>query len=227
MTKHWFFDFDGVLCDSLAFCREEYQRLRDTQFPSLPPLNGCEQMDVVFDGPLKTCLHRWLSQQESRVFFDNHSRAMERHSGALRPYAGVRELLRGMPEQSISIVSSAYGSAIKRVLQEERGGLPASIATMDGRDSNKNKTEKIRTSLERMQKSLSEAVYVGDMYSDLLYCEDVPIDCMLVTYGYQSRGYLSQFEDRVVALVDSVGELSEAIKPTGIDVRGPSRRRFA
>jgi phosphoglycolate phosphatase-like HAD superfamily hydrolase len=210
--KHVIFDFDGVLCDSLASCVEEYERLRIERFPALPAVAVQDRMDVAFNGPLKTALLPWLSEQESRDFFDLHSAAMLKRSESLRPFAGVEELLTALPLQSVSIVSSAYNQAIKHVIAAPSGQLPLAVRYILGRDSRMSKSQKIRVVLDRERLISSEALYVGDLHSDLIYCQSVPIDCILVSYGYHSPDHLERVASTsAYAIVHRVHELADVL----------------
>src|SRR5205085_5108122 len=189
-AKHLFFDFDGVLCDSLTACIAECERLRRERYPALPPLSPDSGMDMFFAGPLRTSLHRWLSSDESKAFFDEHSAAMAARAADLLPFPGIRAMLERLPPRSASIVSSAYNEAIRRILGDDQGALPASIAYLKGRDTREPKDVKIKAVLDVLEIESGEAVYVGDLESDYLYCNALPLPCILVTYGYQSRDHL-------------------------------------
>lgn len=62
-----------------------------------------------------------------------------------------------------------------------------------GREFRETKTVKIKKALERYRIDLSDALYIGDMVSDILYCKDVPVDIAAVGYGYHSADYLRRF----------------------------------
>jgi len=205
-VRHVFFDFDGVLCDSLEACVEEYERLRIGKYPTLPVASTESRMDLAFAGPLKTSLQMWLPDEESRRFFDLHSAAMRGRAGLLKPFPGVDELFRGLPAGSVSIVSSAYNDAIARTLRGN-DGLPPAVKHLQGRDSGRTKTDKIKEVLALEGIRPAEAVYVGDLHSDLLYCQSVPLECILVTYGYHGRAHLEAHAGDAAALVDSISEL--------------------
>jgi phosphoglycolate phosphatase-like HAD superfamily hydrolase len=211
-AKHVLFDFDGVLCDSLAACVDEYERLRRERYSPLPPLNDADRMDVVFAGALKTSLHRWLSPTEGSAFFDDHSAAMAASATRLRPFTGVREMLASMPPRSASIVSSAYNDAIRHVLGDVDGTLPESIAFLMGRDMRQPKDVKIRSVLDALALDADEAIYVGDLESDYLYCKTVPVPIILVGYGYHSADYLRRVAPDAVAVVDSVAALAAQLR---------------
>jgi phosphoglycolate phosphatase-like HAD superfamily hydrolase len=209
VIRHIFFDFDGVLCDSLGACSTEYERLRRDRFPALPPLAAEGRLDQVFAGQLKTSLNRWLSLDETATFFDEHSAAMAAYTD-LMPFAGVRELLASLPPGSASIVSSAYNEAIRRVISQGNV-MPASIAFVKGRDSREPKDVKIRSVLDALGLDAEQAVYVGDLESDYLYCQAVPIRIILVAYGYHSAEHLRRAAPDAFAIVGSVSELTQTL----------------
>jgi phosphoglycolate phosphatase len=164
-------------------------------------------MDKPFSGPLKTSLNSWLTETETAAFFDAHSEGMRTRASTLQPFPGVHDLLRSLPASSASIVSSAYNDAIRSVLSGHNGTLPACIGTLCGRDRRLSKTEKIKEVLHAEKLEPTDAVYVGDLESDLLYCRSVPLECVLVTYGYHSPAYLRRIESDTRAIADSVDEL--------------------
>ncbi|MBL6987350.1 MAG: hypothetical protein ISR72_10000 [Methylobacter sp.] len=53
---------------------------------------------------------------------------------------------------------------------------------------------KISNLLKNVGIDASEAIYFGDMVSDILYCRGVPIRIAAVGYGYQPMDYLSAFD---------------------------------
>lgn len=210
MTRHVVFDFDGVLCNSLAVCIEEYERLRVSEFPELPQVSLPYRMDEVYQGLLKHSLDKWIGHARTAAFFDLHSAAMDKRSGDVQVFPGVGKLLESMPMQSASIVSSAHDSLIKRVLSVD-GKLPRSLSFIEGREAQESKSDKIFRILQSMRLSSRDAFYVGDLESDLLYCQQIPMRCVLVTYGYHTSGYLTSCADGAYAVVDSVEQLTALI----------------
>jgi phosphoglycolate phosphatase-like HAD superfamily hydrolase len=210
MTRHVIFDFDGVLCNSLAVCIEEYERLRLSEFPELPQVSLPCRMDGIYHGLLKHSLDKWIGHARTVAFFDLHSAAMDKRSGDVEVFPGVRKLLESMPAQSASIVSSARDSLIKRVLSVD-GKLPRSLAFIEGRETRESKSDKILRILQSMRLSSHDAFYVGDLESDLLYCQQIPMRCVLVTYGYHTANYLAACADSAYAVIGSVEQLTALI----------------
>jgi phosphoglycolate phosphatase-like HAD superfamily hydrolase len=59
-----------------------------------------------------------------------------------------------------------------------------------GHEVRQTKTEKILGLLAARNVDPADAVYVGDMESDVLYCRDVPVRCIAVSYGYHPHELL-------------------------------------
>lgn len=211
--RHVLFDFDGVLCDSAAAAIEEYSRLRNEEFPSLPVVRNLEELGHVYSGSLKTCLQRWLTANEGSRFFDLHSAAMASRAGSLRLFPGAREALSLCGPKGASIVTSAYSSAVWALLRADAEFNESCVLTVAGRELHLPKTTKISAILESIGIHADDAAYVGDLESDILYCNQVPIDAIAVSYGYQPRHYL---EGKGAAhLLDSMRHLHSFIEHHG------------
>jgi phosphoglycolate phosphatase-like HAD superfamily hydrolase len=188
--RHVIFDFDGVICDSFDSAVCAYTRLRSCEFPRLPPIACHGDMNVVYQGSLRTCLHRWLTDEEARRFFDRHSAAMRAEAAVLKLFAGIPSLLISLGEARASIVTSAYSASVRSVLEADSELNHYRLHAIKGRELRMTKTEKIRAVVSSLQLHSDQVVYVGDLESDIIYCRDVPIDIIAVGYGYQTSSYL-------------------------------------
>lgn len=209
MIKHVIFDFDGVLCDSLAAATAALNQLRLQRFNALPEARTQDDMVTVYGGSLQTCMDEWLSKEDQRAFFDEHSAAMSKLATQLKPFPGIGRLLLSIGSEGSSIVSSAYGDAIKNVLGRDPEFDPRSIFRIAGRELRQTKTEKIRGILEARAIAADAAIYVGDLESDILYCRAVPLRIVSVTYGYHPRWHLARCGPDY--LVDSVADLGRLL----------------
>lgn len=208
--RHVAFDFDGVLCDSLPAAMAVFNELGEESFPALPRVACQDDMVEVYGGSLRTALSAWLDETEHRRFFDLHSAAMAERAGELHAFEGVEEMLDELPPGSASIITSAYSTAVHRVLLGEGGDeLPPSLFEILGRERGQTKTEKLRELVGRLGISPRECLYVGDLESDVIYCRALPMDIVAVTYGYHPRRHLEGTGP--TWLVDSVGELRRLI----------------
>ena len=220
--QHFIFDFDGVLCDSLQFAVDEFNRIRANHFPGLPAVHGQHDMTVVYGGSLRTCLHSWLSVDDSKRFFDLHSAAMAARAQDLSLFEGVADTLTSLGPQRCSIVTSAYSEAVRAILAKDSLFDERCVYQIAGRELHQTKTEKINGILSGLNISASDAVYVGDLESDILYCSQVPIDIVAVGYGYHPAEYLSG--KNPTYCVSSVNELrallSELREPDALAVGG-------
>lgn len=213
--SHFIFDFDGVICDSLRFAVEEFNRIRMTHFPTLPIVQGQADMTVVYRGSLRTCLYTWLSVDDSKRFFDLHSAAMADRAIDLALFEGIAETLASLGRDGCSIVTSAYSHAVSAILDKDPFFDRQCIYQIAGRELRQSKTEKIKNILSGLSLAAREAVYVGDLESDILYCAQVPIDIIAVGYGYHPHEYLNTKKptfcvSSVEELRDLLSELREA-----------------
>jgi phosphoglycolate phosphatase len=204
------FDFDGVLCDSLSVAMDVFNEVRDREFPDLPRVSSRDDMAVVYAGSLRTCLDRWIGPDGTKRFFDEHSAAMQSKALDLATFPGIGTLLSSLPEKSVSIVSSAYGDAVRIVLDRDPGFDPRCLWAIAGREFRETKTKKIRAILSGRGLSPEDAVYIGDLESDILYCRDVPIDIVAVGYGYHPPEHLAKCNPTYRA--DSVEELGRLLR---------------
>lgn len=208
--RHVLFDFDGVLCDSAQVAIAEFNRLRELKFPGLPELKSKEDLSAVYTGPLRTCLTRWLSDEDAKDFFDLHSTAMARRAEELATFPGIGSLLSELPHRGASIVTSAYSDAARRILSRDKNFDSRALFRIAGRELRRSKTEKIRDILTDLGLNAVDCLYVGDLESDILYCRDVPLDVAVVTYGYQARTHLEAC--KASYLVHSVQDLATLLQ---------------
>jgi phosphoglycolate phosphatase-like HAD superfamily hydrolase len=206
--RHVIFDFDGVLCDSLGAAIEGFASIRNQGFPTLPMVSKKVDMCTVYAGSLSTCLHEWLSKEDSKRFFDLHSAYMADRCKDLKTFPGIGALLAWLG--SASIVTSAYSDAVRTVLENDPGYRKGCIHSIAGRELSQPKTVKIHNILSALHLVPADAVYVGDLESDILYCRDVPIDIISVSYGYHPASHLQRYSPTY--LVESVPALHRLLK---------------
>src|SRR5205085_2430741 len=115
-----------------------------------------------------------------RVFFDLHSAAMAERAPSLRAFDEIDVAVGACGRHGASIVTSAYSSAVAKILGHDSKIKLDWIHAIAGREHRETKTAKILRILSGLGLAPSEAIYVGDLESDILYCRDVPIDIVAV-----------------------------------------------
>jgi phosphoglycolate phosphatase-like HAD superfamily hydrolase len=188
--RHILFDFDGTLADTAVMAAEEYESIRASHFSSLPPFAE-GGFDRIYSGPLKQSPRRWLSEDDSATFFNLHSSRMRERANEVTLFEGMAELLTGLPDGSCSVVTSAYSTAVMDVFDKAGLEVRPWLHQIAGRELFQPKSVKISNILSEKDVANCEAVYVGDLESDILYCNSVPIDIIGVGYGYQSGEYVA------------------------------------
>jgi phosphoglycolate phosphatase len=206
--RHLFFDFDGVLCDSLQAAMRAFNELRGT-FPALPEVASRDDMVTVYGGSLRTCLSAWLGPATHKAFFDAHSAMMmaARHEVCL--YPDIDRLLRCLPAKRCSIVTSAYTEHVRALLLACKPPIdPGQFFAIAGREQRRSKADKLRVIVSELELAPEDCVYVGDLESDILYCKELSMDVAVVTYGYHPKWHLEKCAPTF--LLDSVEELQSA-----------------
>ncbi len=208
-----FLDFDGVISDSMRICMEEINRLR-RKFPTIPEVRTREDMARVYSVELRHSLYPFgLNDEETREFFDCHSSAMNQRATEVKPF---HEAMRALSRCSLPkiIITSSYSEAVYTILRKCEEFDETFVQGVYGREHRKTKTEKIRSALALFNAEVSEALYVGDLASDVLYCRDVPVDIACVGYGYHPSSYLKKFSpEYILETVEDFTEFLQSLSP--------------
>lgn len=207
--KHFIFDFDGVISDSYDLAVQKFNEIRNEKFPQLPQIQSKSDMAIVYAGSLKTCLNKWIGQEGTKEFFSIHSLRMQEASNSLKPYPGIIQVLNSLGVDNVSIVTSSYSEAVKNILSSDKLFDERVVYKIAGRELQQTKTLKILNILNELNLEKDDAVYVGDLESDILYCRDVPIDVISVGYGYHPGEYLQKFSPTYFA--NSINELRDIL----------------
>lgn len=207
--KHFIFDFDGVISDSYDLAVKNFNEIRSELYPQLPKIETKNDMTIVYAGSLKSCLNNWIGQEGTKSFFNHHSKRMQDISNTILPFSGIVQVLNSLGEKKVSIVTSSYSVAVKNILAKDNSFNENVIYKIAGRELHQTKTEKIINTLTEIGLTKEDAIYVGDLESDILYCQDVPIDIISVGYGYHPSEYLQNLKPTYFA--SSVTELGNLL----------------
>lgn len=205
-TPVFIFDADGVLLDSLEQACDSFNQIAGVHFPGLPHVATKEDMVTVYPGPLKSSLRRFgLKQEQVKQFFELHTSAMLEIAHTVNPFDDVLSAIRRYAFGQCAIVSSALKETIEASLSRSREYTPGMFKFIRGREDGKDKATKIMEVLRDFGSGSDNAIYIGDMVSDILYCRSVPIKVAAVGYGYHPANYLLAFDPDM--LFSNIGDL--------------------
>lgn len=207
--KHFIFDFDGVLCNSLLIAIEGYNAVRANGFEELPTITMERDIEQIYKGYLSTALHRWLNSEKAEAFWLQHIEFMRAANERLSLFEGVHELIREMEIWQMSIVTSASEDGVYQLLKNADTDRHK-IFRIAGSERKASKAINIKVIAENLKLSLDEMVYIGDLENDILHCNSIGMDIICVGYGYHSEAYLRNHCPNY--LVNSVEELRKLIK---------------
>lgn len=208
-----FLDFDGVISNSLQICMEEINRLRE-KFPTIPEVRTREDMARVYSVELRHSLYTFgLNDEETREFFDCHSSAMNQRAAEVEPFHDAVSSLARCSLPKI-IITLSYSEAVYTILRKCEEFDEDFVQGVYGREHRKTKTEKIRSALALYNADVTEALYIGDLASDVLYCRDVPVDIACVGYGYHPSSYLKKFSpEYIIETVEDFAKFLQGLSP--------------
>lgn len=184
------FDFDGVLADTRELAIQQVELLRKNKvFERLPSVEDVGHFGELYQGRLREALLRFgLDSDESRAFFDSHAALMRSLGDKVEMFNYIPELLQQLPPNSYAIITSAETALVKSVL--ERNNIQTENVTILGHELRVSKAEKVRSLLSHKCLTKKDVIYVGDMESDVLYMDEIDVECIAVSYGYHPYNIL-------------------------------------
>lgn len=194
-TEYYIFDADGVLIDSFLKACQVFNSIAEKCFPCLPKIESQDDMAFVYPGSLKTSFRRFgMDDKDIALFFDLHSKQMSEEQADIMPFDLIIQAISESVAGRCAIVTSSYSETVRAVLSKSPFYSSNMFIDILGREYRQTKTEKISNFLHNVGGKSSEAIYIGDMVSDILYCKSVPIRIAAVGYGYQPSNYLAVFD---------------------------------
>lgn len=194
------FDFDGVLINTIEFSFLEHKKynpnLTYQKFQSFCNGNFCDGVDkAVAEGS------HLVPKDWDKSYIENTKRIT------------INEILNKAiktlsKEYLISIVSSSGSIAINNFLEKEK--VKNYFTDILGVDVHRDKTEKIKSLLEKYKISPNAAVFVTDTLGDILEAEKCGVKSIGVTWGLHGRKTLEK--GNPVAIIDDPRDLLKTIK---------------
>ena len=212
--KYLAFDFDGVLADSRDLAIDNINKISRDHFPELPIVSSQEDLTYFFSGPLKTSLNRFgLSERQIKIFFDLHSKLMLSNSSKIKVFNKAVECFARIPPERKAIVTSAYSTAVKKILSSHIPKVEIDKFPIYGRELNLKKSKKFELISAKENLNKKNILKIGDMVSDILYAREYGIPVGVTAWGYHPPSYLSVFQPDYI--FNNQVELEEFLKNIG------------
>jgi phosphoglycolate phosphatase len=196
--KTLIFDFDGVISDSLDLAIEGINLLGDLY--GLPQISTRYDLASLYHRELGKSLDKYgLTPEQTNQFFKEHASFMRQNAHKIKTFEGVPEVIQQIPQKKV-LITSSYLTAVDTILSNNGFTREGLFEYCIGKEMHATKTQKISLALEEIGENRGEAVYIGDMASDILYSKKVPIDIIAVGYGYHPPEFLQKFRPNHLAL---------------------------
>ncbi len=199
MYKHYLFDLDGTLLNTLGdICGAVNYALKKNGFPTVT-LDKCRRS--VGDG-FKELIKRTIpenaelsSEKIDEILKDFTSYYGEHICDLTKPYDGILELLKELKQKgkTVSIVSNKRDGAVKELAEIYFKGL---IDYAVGENEiigikKKPNPDMVNSVLEKLNAKKEDCLYIGDSQVDLQTAKNSNLKCVAVSWGFRTKNDLT------------------------------------
>lgn len=185
-----FFDFDGVIVDTLDMCARII--FEKNPFPDV-----VEHIRRVSEGNVTEQLRTLYAQGRFRWDPEFHTK----YSAQLKSLplvSGIQDVVKNLCTQyDLSIISSSHTDPIRSFLLKHN--LHAHFRDIDGVDVHHKKTEKMSSQLQKRGLSTTDTVFVTDTLGDIAEAHEIGVPTIAVTWGYHPFETLQKGNPHAVA----------------------------
>lgn len=179
MEKVIVFDFDGVLYNSKKIAYKMHNKIAKDF--NLQLIKNKKQYFNVLDN---SHYYRTLEEDIKKQYNLNHRNLMYDNAEKSKLYSGVEKIFE-IPNCKFAIVSSTYEKTINKVLDIHK--LSTDIFyRINGNETVGSKTTKVEQIIADLKVDKKDVIYVGDTYSDIMFCEKLGIRIIVSDYGYSN-----------------------------------------
>lgn len=162
------FDLDGTVADTLPLIKQTYAKVFDKM--NIPW--GDDDVMKMIGLPLREIGGIMAGVGKEEEFFDNYQIEYRKlHHNLLGVFPGINELLSTLKEKSFSlgvVTSKSKIGADLTLSTIDLAGYFSTLVTVDDTTKHKPHGEPVLLALEKLDKTPSEAVFIGDSPFDIL-----------------------------------------------------------
>lgn len=185
-----FFDFDGVIVESLPrmleIWREACASVGSARMPEEEDLRTLREMSVS-----GTFNHVGLAESSRETYERVFDAALDADKPPSPLVNGIASVLMDLAQQNcLILVTSNRRKAVDRTFEAAR--LSECFTDILSRDCETSKEKQIAAALAKRPKLGSDAILVGDAISDLEAAQRAGIAAVAVTWGYQRQAFIAE-----------------------------------
>ncbi len=206
------FDFDSTIADSFStVIGITFHLTRDVQLADIEQVkllrdNGISLTQAIKQLNISKWRWPWLLQRGRSMM------AKQIHQVPVFP--GIEEVLRALSKEKyqLYIISSNSATNVEKFLLDKN--LLPYFDHIYGGAGLFNKAKIIRRVLKAERLNNDSVIYIGDEVRDIVAAAQVGIDCIAVSWGYNSAKLLSQYSPW--AVVESAKQLKKTVNEWGV-----------
>jgi phosphoglycolate phosphatase len=206
MKKLLIFDFDGTIANTLNVMYEIYKIMAKKYkldiltkeafiaYKKLPILERLQKQNI----PLYAIPKIIRDSQKLQMTFLTEA----------KPFEGIKDVLNELKTMyTLIIVSSNKKDFIKAFLKTHDMKV---FEKVYGKAEIFGKAKKIKKALKKMHAEVTDTIYIGDETRDLKACQELNLDIISVSYGYDDKALL--LAEGAMHIIDKPHDLIETIQ---------------
>lgn len=198
MKKLFIFDFDGVLCNSTRIAYAMHNYLCGNF--GLPKVYDKKSYFKTIDG---NSISNYLDNKTKEEYNFLHRELMFQNLKKTKLFKDVNLILK-IKNFNFCIVSSNYEKTIHGVF-DKYPKFSDKIQYILGRETLGIKKDKVNYLCKLFKVNKEDVIYVGDTYSDILFCQEIGINILVVDYGYSDTKSINS--KNIIGRVNSIKKL--------------------
>lgn len=201
------FDFDGTIADSMMAIIGIVNSLASKySFDPIPEKEIKGLQNLSFSKLIK---EKKISKWKWLLIFWEGRKKFQKIIAQIKPFPECPEIIKKLKEQGfvLGIITSNLEKSVREFLKNNGLDIFDFVLSRNGL-SGKDKT--IRKAIRKFNFQPEEVIYVGDEIRDVVAAKKAGVDCISVSWGYNSRESL--LENNPTYLVDRPEEILSLLK---------------